>query len=52
METCIECGSEDLDALEIADYDCCTVMECGECGAQYERAEMVGEDHDHADPLE
>lgn len=47
METCIECGSTNLGELEF-DPDCagCSVMECEDCDAQFDRAEMVGsEEH-------
>lgn len=46
MDECIECGSTDLDALE-SDLDCyaCDLMECGDCGAQFGRDEIVGVMH-------
>lgn len=47
MESCPECGSTDVDELEY-DENCeaCCLMECGGCDTQFERAEMVGVDHE------
>jgi hypothetical protein len=47
MEECIECGSTSINELEY-DPDCygCCVMECDDCDAQFERAEMVGVSHE------
>lgn len=47
MMTCPECGSDDMDMLGIdPDCDGCSVMECGECGAQTESGEFNGgEEH-------
>lgn len=47
METCIECGSTNIGELEYEpNCDGCSLMECEDCDAQFERAEMVGVDHE------
>jgi hypothetical protein len=47
MEACVECGSNNIGELE-TDPDCdgCSVMECEDCDHQFERAEMVGVEHE------
>lgn len=47
MAYCIDCGSTNLGELEY-DPECegCCLMECEDCGAQFDQAELVGVDHD------
>ena len=47
METCIECYSTNISALEI-DFNCdgCSLVECEDCYAQFTRDEMAGVEHE------